>query len=69
MTNDQLFDEDRSDFCSVCGQHFACANCTATQCNFPGECPHERHMLMARDRRWDVEVESTWDLADEDNER
>ena len=66
MTNDQPFaNQDRSEFCDACGQHFACANCTAAQCNFPGERPHERHMLMRRDRRWDVEAESTWGWVEE----
>ena len=57
---------DRSEFCPVCKQHYACANCTETQCNFRGERPHERHMLMSRDRRWDVEAESTWGWVEEE---
>ena len=67
MTNGQPFaNEDRSEFCPVCKQHYACANCTAAQCNFPGERPHERHMLMGRDRCWDVEAESTWGWVEEE---
>lgn len=60
---------DRSDFCPVCNQPYFLEDCTPGKCNSRGELEHERHMLMSRDQRWDVEVESTWDLADEDNER
>ena len=67
--NSPPFDEDRSEFCNGCGQHFACANCTATECNSRGESEDERHMLMERDRRWDVEAQSTWGWVEEDNEK
>jgi len=67
MTNEQLSTwRNESEFCNVCGQHYACANCTPQQCNDRGERPHERHMLMERDRRWDVDAESTWDWIEED---
>ncbi len=56
---------DRSEFCPICGQHFACADCTATQCNFPGERPHERHMLQGRDRRWNVDADTAYFWIDE----
>ncbi len=56
---------DRSEFCSECGQPYFLEDCTKTQCNSQGELPHERHMLMERDRRWDVDAESTWDWVEE----
>ncbi len=31
---------DRSEFCPVCGQHFACAECTADTCNALNETSH-----------------------------
>lgn len=37
-TNTQPFPgQDRSDFCSHCEQHYACANCTAEKCNDRGD--------------------------------
>jgi hypothetical protein len=65
MTEPDWENQDRTDFCNVCGQHYTCANCTATKCNYRGERPHERHMLQGRDRHWDIEVESTWDWIEE----
>ena len=56
---------DRSEFCPTCDQPYFLEDCTAEQCNASGERPHERHMLMERDRRWDVDRESTWDWVEE----
>lgn len=33
MTEPDWKNQDRSEFCDVCGQHYACANCTAEKCN------------------------------------
>ncbi len=56
---------DNSSMCSDCRQPLFLEDCTAEQCNASGERPHERHMLMERDRRWDIDRESTWDWVDE----
>ena len=68
MTNQIPFDMpggDRSNFCLVCGQYLILEDCTPEKCNSRGESEDERHMLMGRDRRWDVDAESTWSWVEE----
>ena len=56
---------DRSEFCPECGQLPILEGCKVEKGNAAGERPHERHMLMSRDRRWDVEAQSTWGWVEE----
>ena len=56
---------DNGSMCSGCRQPLFLEDCTKTQCNSRGESEDERHMLMERDRRWDIDRESTWDWVEE----
>ncbi len=60
---------DNSSMCSDCRQPLFLEDCTPEKCNSRGESEDERHMLMGRDRRWDVEAQSTWGWVEEDNEK
>ena len=69
MTDKELAEQlralDNSSMCSGCRQPLFLEDCTVEKCNAAGERPHERHMLMGRDRRWDVDIISAWDWVEE----
>lgn len=62
-TNENPFpNEDRSEFCSECEQHFACNDCTPEQCNCPGNEDEDnfRPRDMGRHCDWNISDFYRW---------